>query len=90
MTHELKTLPAYWDAVERGDKKFEVRRDDRGFAVGDMLRLVRFAKNSMTGEWRVNQRRALTRRVTYILQGGQFGIEPGFVVMQLERLEGVK
>jgi|CXWL01.1.fsa_nt_gi hypothetical protein len=41
MTHELKTLPQYWDAVQRGEKTFEVRRDDRGFQKGDVLELVR-------------------------------------------------
>ena len=28
MTHELKTIPQYWDAVKRGEKTFEVRRDE--------------------------------------------------------------
>ena len=41
VTHELKCLPVYFDAVKRGDKNFEVRRDDRGFQKGDTIKLMR-------------------------------------------------
>jgi len=75
-THELKTLPRYWEAVWAGVKTFEVRRNDRGFEIGDELSLV----NMATGQ-------AIRRKVTYVLHGGQFGIEPGFVVMGIERDE---
>jgi hypothetical protein len=27
-THTLKTYPVYWDAVDRGEKTFEIRRED--------------------------------------------------------------
>lgn len=36
-THVLKTLPRYWRAVDRGEKTFEVRKDDRAYAEGDIL-----------------------------------------------------
>ena len=29
MTHELKILKPYFDAVVSGDKTFEIRKDDR-------------------------------------------------------------
>jgi hypothetical protein len=35
--HELKTLPLYFEAVASGAKTAEIRRDDRGFKVGDIL-----------------------------------------------------
>lgn len=41
-THKLKTLPAYFDAVERGDKTFELRNNDRDFQAGDVLLLEEF------------------------------------------------
>jgi len=75
--HELKTLPDIWDEVEIGAKTFEVRFNDRGFSVGDTLRLFR----GVSREWM--EREYLDRKVTYILTGGQFGIEPGYVVMGL-------
>ena len=36
-SHALKTLPIYFDAALRGDKTFEVRKNDRDFQTGDTL-----------------------------------------------------
>lgn len=81
--HELKTISTYFDAVAEGRKTFEVRRNDRGFQAGDLLYLIRVTDDysrRATGE-------RLTRRITYLLQGGQFGIEPGFCVLGLGEVE---
>lgn len=84
--HILKTLPNYWDAVQSGAKTFEVRRDDRGFQRGDILVLRRLRPQyphafdaDVNGEYR-----ELRKRISYVLTGGQFGIELGFVVMGLQ------
>jgi hypothetical protein len=42
MTHKLKTWPEFFKAILAGDKTFEIRKDDRGFKVGDTLRLLEF------------------------------------------------
>ncbi len=39
MSHELKIYPNYYQAVIDGAKKFEIRKNDRCFSVGDILRL---------------------------------------------------
>jgi ASC-1-like (ASCH) protein len=39
MHHMLKTWPIYFQAVRAGEKTFELRLNDRGFAVGDRLNL---------------------------------------------------
>lgn len=41
-THELKTWPLYYEAVANGSKTFELRKNDRKFAVGDLLVLREF------------------------------------------------
>jgi Domain of unknown function (DUF3850) len=89
--HHLKTLPDYWDAVERGDKDFEVRRDDRGFQKGDVLLLEKFNPNGgLAGAYDIDytapgrKPKTLRRKIKYILTGGQFGIEPGYVVIGTE------
>jgi Domain of unknown function (DUF3850) len=35
--HELKVWPPYFDQIAAGVKTFDVRRNDRGFQVGDVL-----------------------------------------------------
>lgn len=37
--HELKIGPLYLQQIKEGVKRFEIRKDDRGFKVGDILRL---------------------------------------------------
>jgi len=90
--HELKVDTAYFDALASGEKNFESRRDDRGFQKGDVLVLRRFGRDSITGSIGYLQRRftvipgaadTVRRRISYILTGGQLGIETGFVVMAL-------
>lgn len=72
--HELKTLAEYYDAVDRGDKTFEIRIDDRGFAVGDVLYLVETrVDGSRTG-------RSSHYKVTYLTE---FSQQEGWVVMAI-------
>ena len=76
--HDLKTWPEYYAAVRDGMKPFEVRKNDRDFRVNDLLRLWEFDPKLAihTGSY-------VMRRVTYVLDGGQFGVEPGYVVLGL-------
>ncbi len=87
-THILKTYDVYWDAIQRGEKPFEIRRDDRGFQKGDTLILRRMVQNN-NGSWSPDRSgdrwHDLERKITYILTGGQLGIEPGYVVMGLKK-----
>ena len=84
--HEIKVWSEYWDALEDGDKPFEVRRDDRGYQKGDMLVLCKWDRLKdcfvRTGD---NSQIQIRRKITYILTGGQFGIEPGYVVLGLKK-----
>ncbi len=79
--HDLKTWPVYWDAINSGAKTFEVRKDDRGFQKGDILHLKRWALNN----WHEQKFNCpvIEATITYVLTGGQFGIEPGYVVLGL-------
>lgn len=89
--HTLKTWPNFFDAVKRGEKKFEVRRDDRGFQKGDLVNLVRFDPET-DDAWHfksfMSSYPTQTFRIGWILTGGQFGIEPGYVVFSLEPVTG--
>jgi hypothetical protein len=90
--HELKCWTPYFDAVRTGEKPFEVRRADRKFEVGDVLWLREWTRDTApNGTALSNWGRPrgsftgqnLVRVITYVLAGGQFGIEPGYVVLGL-------
>lgn len=76
MKHYLKTYTEYFDAVESGDKTFEVRHDDRGFKVGDILVLQDWDGCECTG-------RELTKKITYVLNDSQF-CKYGYVVLGIK------
>ena len=75
---ELKTWPPYFEAVDKGIKPFEVRKDDRGFAVGDVLWLREYdpATGAYTG-------RECYRKVTYVLRGYAPAVAEGYAVLGL-------
>jgi len=76
--HDLKISPPFFLAVDKGIKPFEVRRDDRGYNVGDYLCLREYnpVDNKYTG-------RTISRRISYILKGEAWGIKDGFVCLGL-------
>jgi hypothetical protein len=78
MTHSLKTWPEPFSATIHGQKRFEFRKNDRDFKVGDKLSLHEWdpTKEKYTG-------RSVVRFVTYILHGPEFGIPTGHVVMSI-------
>jgi hypothetical protein len=68
-----------YDAVLSGKKTFEVRKNDRDFREGDILLLNKWdnVKNEYAGS-------QTAMSITYVLVGGQFGIEPGYCVLGLK------
>lgn len=88
-THRLKVLPEFFAALLDGSKTFEIRKDDRGFMVGDMLFLCEWDPGAdadhgpgpsdalrYTG-------REMERVVTYKFAGGRHGIPEGVCVLGL-------
>lgn len=67
--HVLKTVEPFWSDVDAERKTFEVRVNDRGYAVGDLLIL----RSTETG-------RECVRRVVYLVDGPPF-LPPGLCVM---------
>jgi hypothetical protein len=95
-THELKTWPEYFQPVMEGVKPFEIRFDDRGFEVGDTLRLREWKPcmeqgcslrnrgahcNSCAGDGGRYTGNEVEKRVTYITDYKQ---RPGMVVLGMK------
>jgi hypothetical protein len=74
--HVLKTWPEYWDAVADEVKRFEIRKDDRGYRVGDYLVLRKFDPKTETylQPW-------LVEKVTYRTDANCPFLPPGIVAM---------
>jgi hypothetical protein len=86
-THELKTWPPFFESVLDGSKTFEIRRDDRAYAVGDTLCLKEWDPNGSTGYGGKYTLREVKCLVTYVMHGGRFGIEEHTVVMGIKLIE---
>ena len=84
--HSLKCEQQYFRAIERGDKTFEVRLKDRAYAVGDILELTELRPMKFKEGVKIVEGDKLRVRVTYLLPGGSFGIEPDHVVMAVRPL----
>lgn len=97
--HELKVVPPYFDALVSGSKTFEVRKNDRAYQAGDVLRLREWhvgtgysARCDQDGcnepglrdHW-AECRETVVKRVTFVYSGDpRFGgVEPGYVVLGL-------
>lgn len=80
--HELKTWESYFHALISGDKMFELRKDDRGFRVGDTLYLreTKYGTGEYTG-------REVWRKIGYILRcEPDLGLMEGYAILSLEYL----
>lgn len=75
--HDLKTLPSFYAAVISGKKRFEIRKNDRNFQVGELIRLLEWDGEDYTGEERYAQ-------IIYLTDYEQ---KAGFVVLGIALLE---
>ena len=75
--HDLKIDPEYFDDVITGEKRFEVRKNDRGFKKGDLLNLQEYdrEKKEYTG-------RKTLIPVRYILDNQEY-LREGYVILGL-------
>lgn len=90
MIHELKTWPIYFQDIIRGGKNFELRKNDRGFKVGDHVKLMEYMPagfgayaNNIVGHYTG----AFTIfKITYILTGGLegLGLKDGYCILALQ------
>ena len=78
-THDLKTVQPYFDALKKGLKKFEIRKNDRDFQVGDYLHLQEYdTEQGYSGD-------DLFFKVSYLLDNEDF-LQKGYVCMSLLKM----
>jgi len=77
--HELKTVNPFFEDVWDLRKNFEVRKNDRDFQIGDKLKLLEVRTDG-------KRERFIYVKITYILKGGQYGIDKDYVVLGIQAL----
>ncbi len=87
--HELKLLIKYFKDVEQGRKTFELRKNDRDFKVGDTLILKEYHPGDTDYKDGIYTPAHYTnnetvKKIVYILQGGQCGLEEGYVILGIQ------
>ena len=73
-THDLKCETEYFQAVESGKKKFEIRKNDRDFKRLDLVILHEVVEGIYTG------RSIRLPRIQYIMYGPVFGLADGWCI----------
>lgn len=79
MTHELKIHPKYFTDVFLNLKKIEIRKNDRNYQLRDILILNEWSP--LTKKYTGAQ---VTRVVSYV-QKDVPGLDPDFVILQLQK-----
>lgn len=99
MEHELKTMPAFFEAVLSGEKTAEVRKNDRSFQKGDklLLREYEIRRTFIGGVLRpeyshfeadgYSERKARVV-ITHVLTGEEWGIKDGYAVLSFKKIKG--
>lgn len=89
--HVLKTDPAVFQGVLDGKKTFEIRFNDRGYQVGDLvvLKETKFTGQQMkSGEPLVYTGREIQKRISYVLSG--YGLHEGWVILGIQDIKATK
>lgn len=75
-THEIKIAASYYDDIISGRKRFELRKNDRGYKEGDGLKMLEFASGQHTG-------RTIDADIIYMLEDYS-GLEEGYCILGIE------
>lgn len=79
--HKLKIIEPYYSAVRSGEKTFEIRKNDRGFEVGDTLILSPYCSEK---KHYIAHKPTILKKVVYITNYNQ---KHGIVIMGIREPE---
>ena len=98
--HILKIKDEYFKEILRGNKTFELRKNDRDFQVGDLIHFVevcdipfiydyernKIATKQGVREFKENQNNLF--EITYILKNvSQYGLDKDYCILGIKKLE---
>jgi ribosomal protein S17 len=94
--HELKIWPPYFEHLLTGRKRFDVRKNDRYFKVGDTIKFRELVPKDKAANFGQSDEdytgRNLYMRVRYVLsprpdRDPDCGLVAGYVVLDLEHID---
>lgn len=93
--HELKILHEYLVDITIGKKTFELRKNDRDYQVGDLIRFIDVREDDSTTNKNIYKNQIEPNidentlyRITYVLKGvEQYGIDTDYCILAIKKLD---
>ncbi len=88
--HELKILHEYLVDVDLGKKTFELRKNDRDYQVGDLIRFIDIREDDSTAnknQIEPNIDENTLYRITYVLKDVEkYGLDKDYCILAIKKL----
>lgn len=88
--HELKILHKYLVDVDLGKKTFELRKNDRDYQVGDLIRFIDIREDDSTAnknQIEPNIDENTLYRITYVLKDVEkYGLDKDYCILAIKKL----
>lgn len=75
MTHELKIKYEFAQLNHQGKKDWELRKNDRDFKVGDIIRFTVIEFGFF-----------YTRKITVVFSSKEYGLQEGYVILSISKI----
>ncbi len=87
--HELKIKHEYLIEVDMGRKTFELRKNDRDYQVGDLIRFIDIKQsNSGNCDCDIYIDKDTLYKITYILKNvEEYGLDKDYCILAIKKLE---
>lgn len=89
--HELKILHPYLIDVTIGTKTFELRKNDRDYQVGDLIRFIDIGEDDTTtclSRYEPNIDENTLYRITYVLKDVEkYGLDKDYCILAIKKIE---
>ena len=86
--HELKIRHEYLIDVSLGTKTFELRKNDRDYQVGDLIRFIDITKDYTENDVEPNIDENTLYRITYVLKNvPNYGLDKDYCILAIKKLE---
>lgn len=89
--HELKILHPYLIDITLGTKTFELRKNDRDYQEGDLIRFIDIGEDDTTTTkcwYEPNIDENTLYRITYVLKNVEkYGLDKDYCILAIKKLE---